>query len=110
MAIACKWVIPKKLEARPGRSSQRNRYRARACTGVDSASSNSRDLDRAHAETEPTSRGRAARPPLLVAPPGQVCQVIRREQRVLVLCAEHAGLLDDDTTLDLYGFGVLALL
>ena len=36
-------------------------------------------------------------------------QVDRQDQRLLVLCAEQAGLLDNGLVLDLHGPGVLAL-
>ena len=36
--------------------------------------------------------------------------VVRREQRVRVLCAEQAGSLDEALALDRHGLGVLALL
>ena len=47
---------------------------------------------------------------LLAAPPERTRQVGRRNQRALVLCAEQAGLLDEDLALDLHGLSVLALL
>ena len=39
----------------------------------------------------------------------RVRQVGRRDQRMLVLCAEQAGLLNENLTFDLHGLGVLAL-
>ena len=47
---------------------------------------------------------------LLVAPRERESQVGRRDQRALLLCAEQAGLLDEEPTLDLRSIGVLASL
>ena len=46
---------------------------------------------------------------LLVALPERERQVDRRDQRLLVICAEQAGLLDEDLALDLHCLGVLVL-
>ena len=46
---------------------------------------------------------------LKAAPCEGAREVARRDQRLLVPCAEQAGLLDEDLALDRHGLGVLAL-